>query len=693
MIKRKTRLLFLLISFLFLSCSSLDEKTDSYYFLGLKKIEMGERNEAVALFEKGVKNSSPLVSKLCSLFLSEINKKEAVDIIEAALKKFPEDNAVNCRYMAVLYETGKYDALYDFSEQKKAFLGDDNEYIKFRLLAMAKTGKEGFHSEFVEWFSNTKFTSYHREFLDDWYKDSSYTEYKYFNEGFYDFFQKIINVRQYVYAGNYTRAYKELDYPAEKENEFVELLSECSAPVISDIGKAYLYGSIEKAEDALLFSRAGSIAATNEKKQILFFYAGRLLDKAGPTYRNTALENLRTSFSFAEDPATRDNALWYYLETARHISVEKAVTALGELAPLWSDAEYFEDFLDDLSMDILYSKAYDLFCQIFERNKIFFSKASFTKYAYITARLVEEELAYPPSGAKSAYVASLLNMAWDTSESNCYYRILLSRKLNKAEEEFYSAEKLLLERKDSEEEKLAEGLIENELYQRFYRYYRDNYSAISEEVSLALINTLKEAEKDKKDTYADILRLASYGLGNSEYSYRKDIQKALYPRFYEEKVTDKAGKYKIPEYFIYSLIRTESYFDDDVYSSAGAIGLCQLMEETAADVAKKKKIDEYDLLDADTNMDFGIYYLENLISRLDGNAMDAFLSYNCGITRVRRWKEDFILLPNDLFLEIVPIEETREYGKKILTAACLYGNLYYEKTFTEVLNHLLMGMI
>jgi len=208
-----------------------------------------------------------------------------------------------------------------------------------------------------------------------------------------------------------------------------------------------------------------------------------------------------------------------------------------------------------------------------------------------------------------------------------------------------------------------------------------------------LINTLKEAEKDKKDTYADILRLASYGLGNSEYSYRKDIQKALYPRFYEDKVTDKAGKYKIPEYFIYSLIRTESYFDDDVYSSAGAIGLCQLMEETAADVAKKKKIDEYDLLDADTNMDFGIYYLENLISRLDGNAMDAFLSYNCGITRVRRWKEDFILLPNDLFLEIVPIEETREYGKKILTAACLYGNLYYEKTFTEVLNQLLMGMI
>ena len=87
-------------------------------------------------------------------------------------------------------------------------------------------------------------------------------------------------------------------------------------------------------------------------------------------------------------------------------------------------------------------------------------------------------------------------------------------------------------------------------------------------------------------------------------------------------------------------------------------------------------------------MTFGAYYLSELIRRLDNDSISAFLSYNCGITRVRKWKADFNNLPSDLFLEVIPIEETREYGKKILTAACLYGNLYYEKPFSVILDEL-----
>ena len=109
--QRNIILLFSLIFsllFLIVSCSPKEEKTDSYYFSALQKIETGEKEEAVSLLEKGIRNSSPEVSRLCSLFLSEINKKKAIEIIENALKQFPDDNAVNCRYMAVLYEAGKY---------------------------------------------------------------------------------------------------------------------------------------------------------------------------------------------------------------------------------------------------------------------------------------------------------------------------------------------------------------------------------------------------------------------------------------------------------------------------------------------------------------------------------------------------------------------------------------------------------
>ena len=674
--------------FLVACCSPKEEKTDNYYFSALQKIETGEKEEAVSLLEKGIRNSSPAVSRLCSLFLSEINKKKAIEIIENALKQFPEDNAVNCRYMAVLYEAGKYDALIDFSERKKDLLSNDNEYIKYRLLAFAKTGDDRFPAEFINWFTEAKFTSFHREFLDDWHKDSSYIEYSYYNEDTFNDFEKIISARLYVNAGNYSRAYKEICSARETKDELIELLSGFSVNVLSDVGKAFLYGSSEKITDAVLFSKAGVQAEQNEKKQILFFYAGRMLDKEGGAYRNTALENFRTSYSLAVDSASRDNALWYYLETARHISLEKAVAALNELAPSWTDATYFEDFLDDLSEELLYSKENDLYCKIFEKNKFYFSKASYTKYAYITARLIEEGIAQPPSGAKQVYVESLLESAWETSEANLYYRILLADKLNKSEQDFYISDRITLEKKDSDEEKIATELMENTLYPHFYTYYKNEWKKISEATSVELINLLKQAEKYNKDKYADILRLASTGLSDSEFKYRKDILKTLYPRFFEEKIAEKSKEYKLPEYYLYALIRSESYFDDDVYSSAGAVGLCQLMEQTAADVAKKLKVEEYDLLDADTNMTFGAYYLSELIRRLDNNSLNAFLSYNCGITRVRKWNEDFKNLPADLFMEVIPIEETREYGKKILTAACLYGNLYYEKPFSAVMDEL-----
>ncbi len=682
-------LLFILLSmYFFISCSPKEEKTDTYYFSALQKIENGEKEEAVTLLEKGIRNSSPAVSRLCSLYLSEINKKKAIEIIENALKQFPDDNAVNCRYMTVLYEAGKYNELLDFSEKKREFLGKDNEYIKYRLLALAKIGDNRFANEFESWFTETKFTSYHREFLDDWHKDSSYIEFKYYNEDTFDRFEKVINARLYVNAGNYSKAYKEICSAEETEEKLVNLLCSFSLNVLSDIGKAFLYGTSNKVVDALIFSKAGVQAEQNEKKQILFFYAGRMLDKAGSAYRNTALENLRTSYSLAADSASRDNALWYYLETSRHISLEKAVSALNELAPSWTDPTYFEDFLDDLSQELLYAKENDLFCNIFEKNKFYFSKASYTKYAYITARLIEENMAEAPSGPKQIYIDSLLDSAWETSEANTYYRILLADKMKKSDFDFFASDAISLEIKDSDEEKIAASLLDNSLYQHFYTYYKNNWRNISELYSIELIKQIKEAEKANKEKYADVLRLASTGLSDSELKYRKDIFKSLYPRFYEDEISEKTAEYKLPEYFVYSLIRTESYFDFDVYSSAGAIGLCQLMEQTASDIAKKLKMEQYDLLDPDTNMTFGIYYLSELIRRLDNNSIQAFLAYNCGITRVRNWNETFKELPVDLFLEIVPIEETREYGKKILTAACLYGNLYYEKPFSLILDEM-----
>ena len=147
------------------------------------------------------------------------------------------------------------------------------------------------------------------------------------------------------------------------------------------------------------------------------------------------------------------------------------------------------------------------------------------------------------------------------------------------------------------------------------------------------------------------------------------------------------------EEIMYALIRTESFFDANIKSSAGAIGLTQLMIPTATDIARKLRIPEYSLENPEQNIQFGTYYISELIHRLDGNVLPAFFSYNAGITRVRRWLKTSKIefnntqsLPIDLFLETVPYEETRGYGRKLIAAASLYGWLYYNKSVYEVVS-------
>ena len=145
---------------------------------------------------------------------------------------------------------------------------------------------------------------------------------------------------------------------------------------------------------------------------------------------------------------------------------------------------------------------------------------------------------------------------------------------------------------------------------------------------------------------------------------------------------------------MYALIRIESYFDSVAKSSAAAVGLTQLMELTAGDIAKKLKKTSYDLNDSDTNIQFGTFYLEEMIRRLDGSKILALFAYNGGITTVRRWvknaeKEFGTSIAKDLFLETLPYSETREYGRKVLAAAIMYGILYYDIPYSQTIQNIM----
>ena len=198
-----------------------------------------------------------------------------------------------------------------------------------------------------------------------------------------------------------------------------------------------------------------------------------------------------------------------------------------------------------------------------------------------------------------------------------------------------------------------------------------------------LADFLYKCRRENPDYQTLSIRIAARSANISQRPLTKEELKLVYPQDFCDFVNTYSQKYNLEPAVVYALIRSESFFDPDVESTAGAIGLTQLMQLTSDDIARKLQIEDYTLTDPETNINFGTYYLSELYERCDKKILQAFFSYNAGITRVRRWLNSSMIefgekknMPGDLFLETVPFAETREYGRKLISASIMYKWLY-----------------
>ena len=141
----------------------------------------------------------------------------------------------------------------------------------------------------------------------------------------------------------------------------------------------------------------------------------------------------------------------------------------------------------------------------------------------------------------------------------------------------------------------------------------------------------------------------------------------LFPTPHTELVSQTAALNSVAKAFVYGVIRQESGYIPDVKSSAGAVGLMQLMPATAKDMGKKLGVNApaWKLIDSEFNIRLGIQYLNLVLRRFDENTVLAAAAYNAGPHRVKQW----ILgeaLPADVWVETIPFDETRDYVKGVL---------------------------
>ena len=138
-----------------------------------------------------------------------------------------------------------------------------------------------------------------------------------------------------------------------------------------------------------------------------------------------------------------------------------------------------------------------------------------------------------------------------------------------------------------------------------------------------------------------------------------------------------AARQGLDEAWVLGLIRQESRFMADVRSSAGAMGLMQLMPGTAQWVAGKMGLKNWrwsGVTDVDTNISLGTYYLRHVLDYLDGNPALASAAYNAGPGRARAWRPERTM-EAAAWAETIPFNETRHYVKLVMANASYYANL------------------
>ena len=680
--KRLNQLLFslslLILVLFFNSCGKSPKEYNNFYF-------QGKEEKNLNLLQKGFEKAEPYFSQLCVIELSELlPKQKAVELVRRAIKKYPDSSSMLELLLSLLYDQRDYDEILAIIKENKL---TSNEIQRFYLSALVKTSL----------IRNQKTNSSEKEVsnqildlwgkIQSWYKNSTFSQ---SHNIFYNEFQTDImfdpatQTRQLGFLGYYEKAVSVISKTYNTQNDFSDFLQNLSFVELKEIADYFVLGSKDKTVHADFFASGSLELKEKDKSFYSLFSAGRLNEKVNSKSEKN-LSYFHSAIYLAPEDSF-DRSLWYYIRSAMNYSTSKGYEAFLEFSNAWKDPEYFDDLIEKFSSSLLSNYQWETFYNLFSEIYPYLSYTSQGKTDYIFGALLENNL-LPSLGSSKSQSENFYQKAYENPETDEYYRFLAGTKLNKSFKDFSS----LINKKNNQNltEKKATTSEENHfLYlaknniEKVYDFYQNNKEKISEEIALAGILALEKASKDFPDFYPMALRIA-----NSAISQSENINH-IYPRYFTKEVQSVCKEFDLPEYVLYALIRSESFFDYDIYSSVGAVGLCQLMPSTASDVARKLKQKDFNLLDPKTNITFGGYYLGELRSRIDGNMLLALCSYNAGIENVRKWRRAFPNSPIDIFIETIPFEETRNYAKKLIKASCFYGMLYYQLLPNEIIENM-----
>jgi len=463
---------------------------------------------------------------------------------------------------------------------------------------------------------------------------------------------------------------------------------------------------IERFDPAILIAEMGAayfaVAGHNRGAEVLLDLSERVspsrrldaVEMAGRLYRkegnlSEAGRLLSEVIRETDSPIQRDRAIWFALDMARNLSAGEFLGQVEELASVWHEPDFFKAILDQEISRLVAQRDWQDLHVLFRLLKGFGPPVTMARLAYVNARAISLGMLDSSSSQGVLPPQSLLLEARSAGEG--YYSYLsealltdmgfpLQWSLGAADQAGGSSPSDGAEEKAGSDESieiLIRGYFEYGLYERGMELLRSHWRTISPGLILDSALMLQD-----RGEYLPSIRLMNLYILRKPTAVERKYIEFLYPQAFGKQISGLARSEDIPASLFFALVREESYFDPQIVSRSGAVGLTQLMSETAADSARRLRMEDYDLRDPDQNLRLGANHFSRLLYRLE-DIPKALMAYNAGLSRLRSWERTFAGLPTDLLVEALPYPETRNYVRKILVSAVYYGGLYYDQSLEQ----------
>lgn len=631
------------------------------YYLSLLFDSLDMKPQSLAMLELAARDCpQPWKEEAVLLLLRKLaagkDWKGVVDAARGFLKSSPKSlkvEEVRRALVEALYWTGAYG---DMLEESARLTRPDAEVRLFRSVSLYRAKREGSRELFRSLFMNERIAALHGrayQFL---------VAEKDFRDGFTEPERVLFEAMNLLVLGDWNKGVPMM----EKAVTEMDPSRIPGTALLWNLGSSYLNAGRTQRGQEVFQDLAGRLSGTARLEALEFL--GRL------ARRNRDAVAARKAFAalIAEtrDTDQVDRARWYLLDLAIQDGTTDMASFLAAESPQWKISADFVDLLEGYTASVAGSGNWRAFPALFHALERSGPPRIRAQIAYVTARALTVGL-IPTEASAGLSVQGLLEAAI-ADDAGGYYGILASVVLGRPPQlpgpvTDVGTAPVVPERKPGLDP-LSRGFFSFGLASQAFNGLWESRNDLTADALAEAARLMAAGGEFRGSINVAGLLLRKGGMTGRE-------TELLYPRPFSSDIEKHASSLGIPSRVLYALVREESYFDRNIVSSAGAVGLAQLMPETAGDAARKLRITEPDLRNPGMSLALGTRHLQDLLSRLP-SLPKALLAYNAGLTRVKGWDARFNGLPADLFVEAVPFAESRGYVRKILTSAAMYAGLY-----------------